>query len=258
MLQQLERNRTQVLERIARAARAAGRDPASIELVAVTKSVEPVLATALFELGTPALGENRADDLEAKVRAFRERGLAARWHFVGHLQRNKARRVLAAADVIHSVDSERLLRALGEAAAAEGRRPGIFLQVKLRDEAAKSGAPVGELPELVELAARGPLPLLGLMTIAPLVEPLARAQAEARAVFAELRALADDLPSAAFAGGRCKLSMGMSADFEEAIAAGADVLRIGSLFFEGVQAPSAGSRTDVPPLEERRAGRHGP
>ena len=112
MLQQLERNRTQVLERIARAAAAAGRDPSSIELVAVTKSVEPALAAALFELGTQALGENRADELETKARALREQGLAPRWHFVGHLQRNKARRVLAVADAIHSVDSGRLLETL--------------------------------------------------------------------------------------------------------------------------------------------------
>ena len=258
MLQQLERNRTQVLERIARAAAAAGRDPAAIELVAVTKSVEPALAAALFELGTRTLGENRADELESKARHLKDQGLVPRWHFVGHLQRNKARRVLALADVIHSVDSERLLETLAEAAGAEGRAPGIYLQVKLRDEASKSGAAPAELPGLVERAAQGPLPLLGLMTIAPLVEPLARGKAEARAVFAELRALAERLPRTAFDGERCRLSMGMSADFEEAIAAGADVLRIGSLFFEGVQPPPPGSQANLPPLAERRTGRRGP
>jgi uncharacterized pyridoxal phosphate-containing UPF0001 family protein len=158
-----------------------------------------------------------------------------RWHFVGHLQRNKARRVLSRADVIHSVDSEALWRTLAAAASELGRSTGIFLQVKLFDEPAKSGLAPAELPALVELAREGPLPLLGLMTIAPLVEPPDAARSAARAVFEQLAELAAILPAAAFAGGRPRLSMGMSADFEEAIQAGADVLRIGSLFFEGVE-----------------------
>jgi len=118
-----------VLERIARAARAAGRDPSEVELVAVTKAVDLPLARALFDLGCTDLGENRADELVAKEAALRAERREPRWHFVGHLQRNKARKVLRLAHAIHSVDSLELLETLQRLSVEEGRTPGIFLQV---------------------------------------------------------------------------------------------------------------------------------
>jgi len=234
----LENNRSAVLDRVARAARACGRDPAEIRVVAVTKTVEPEVALALADLGSQDLGENRVPELERKVTAFRERGLAVRWHFIGHVQRNKARRVVRAADVIHSVDSERLLGALSRAAREEDRHPGIYLQVKLADESAKSGVPPEELPALVAAASASGLPLLGLMGMAPLPTDDEEAnRARARQSFEELARLARALPPEAFAGGGPLLSMGMSGDFDEALRAGAHVLRIGSAFFEGVELP---------------------
>lgn len=246
--ERLSENRARVLDRIARAARAAGRDPAEVELVAITKSVPPALAMALHDQGCTDLGENRADELLAKQAAFLASGRVARWHFVGHLQRNKARRVLRVAHAIHSVDSEELLATLARLAEEEGRRPGIFLQLKLADETTKGGLAPGALTELVERAQQGPLPLLGLMTMAPLLDDPLAAQRAARAVFERLGALARSLPAATFAGGRMRLSMGMSDDLEEAVRAGAHVVRVGSALFEGLAQGDAGARP-----ERRRA-----
>jgi pyridoxal phosphate enzyme (YggS family) len=223
-----------VLERIAGAARAAGRDPAEVQLVAITKGVPADTAVELFELGCADLGENRASALEEKHAAFLKSGRIARWHFVGHLQRNKARRVVRIAHAIHSVDSVALWEALARLADEERRFPGIFLQVKLADEAQKSGLDPAERPVLWERGGGGPLPLFGLMVMAPLLGDPAAARREARAVFERASRLARTLPGAAFASGRVRLSMGMSADFEEAVRAGAHVVRIGSALFEGV------------------------
>jgi pyridoxal phosphate enzyme (YggS family) len=236
----LKGNRSQVLERIAAACRAAGRDPSEVRLVAITKSVPAELAAELVALGHADLGENRADALAAKHAALAARALAPRWHFVGHLQRNKARRVLELADEIHSVDSPALWETLARLGRELGRAPGIYLQVKLADEPTKSGLAPAELPALVERARGGPLPLLGLMTLAPLLDDEREARRAARDVFARAAELAAALPAGAFAHGRPLLSMGMSQDFEQAIACGAHVVRIGSALFEGCLAASGG------------------
>jgi pyridoxal phosphate enzyme (YggS family) len=241
-LSRLQENRSELLERVESCLRDLGRDPAAVRIVAVTKEVPPPLAGDLLRLGSHDLGENRADGLEEKRRWFDEQGLQARWHFVGHLQRNKARRVLRLADEIHSVDSLELLDALQRIAPEEGRFPGVYLQVKLVDEPRKSGLDPRELHELCARAQAGPLPLLGLMTIAPLVDDPAAARRAARDVFQRAAALARELPGSAFHEGRPRLSMGMTQDFEEALAAGADVLRIGSAFFEGVEAARESAR----------------
>jgi pyridoxal phosphate enzyme (YggS family) len=236
----LKQNRSRVLERIATAARAAGRDPSEVELVAVTKAVGPELAAELFEVGCTDLGENRASALEEKHAFFLKSGRIARWHFVGHLQRNKARRVLRIAHAIHSVDSVALWEALARLAEEERHHPGLYLQVKLADEASKSGLAPEELPALVERARGGPLPLLGLMVMAPLGDDPLAAQRRAREVFERASVLARSLSAAAFAGGRVRLSMGMSSDLEEAVRAGAHVVRVGGALFDGVLA-GAGS-----------------
>jgi hypothetical protein len=235
----LKQNRAQVLERIATAARAAGRDPAEVQLVAVTKSVSSAGAAELFELGCLDLAENRASALEEKHADFLKSGRIARWHFVGHLQRNKARRVLRIAQAIHSVDSAALWSALARLAEEERRFPGIYLQVKLVEEAEKSGLAPEDLPALIEQARNGPLPLLGLMVMAPLTSDPLAARRQAREVFEHASRLARTLPVAAFSGGRVRLSMGMSADFEEAVRAGAHVVRIGGALFEGVLSDGA-------------------
>ena len=227
----LAQRRARVLERIADAARLAGRAPGEVELLAVTKSVSAERAAELFELGTQDLGENRLQDLEAKRLAFLAAGRIARWHFVGHLQRNKARRVVRVAHAIHSMDSLELYETLVRVATEEQRFPGIFLQVKLADEETKGGLAPADVPALVERARSGPLPLLGLMTMAPLVAETQAAVRGARQVFERAGALARTLAASAFVGGRVRLSMGMSQDFEEAVRAGAHLVRIGSLLF---------------------------
>ena len=232
MSDRLERSRTAVLQRVDGACRAAGRSPDEVRVVGVTKSVAPPVAAALFALGTRDLGESRAPELERKARWFAERGLQPRWHFIGHLQQNKARRVLRLADEIHSVDSVRLLERLARIAEEEERRPGIYLQVKLSDEAEKTGFAPDAVPAATAQARATSLPLLGLMGMAPLVEGSDAERARrARAAFGRLAELARTLPAEAFAHGAPRLSMGMTGDFEEAIHAGAHVLRIGSAFF---------------------------
>jgi pyridoxal phosphate enzyme (YggS family) len=227
-----------IRERIAAAARDAGREAGSVELVAVTKSVRAPGAAALFELGVLDLGESRLQELEAKARDLRAGGV--RWHFVGHLQRNKARAVLRLAHTIHAVDSQALWAALARVAGEEGRAPGIYLQVKLAPDETKGGLAPAEVAELVTLARAGPLPLLGLMTIAPLAADERDQARVSRPVFDAAAALARTLPADAFAGGRVRLSMGMSQDFEEAVRAGADVVRVGSALFDDAAAATPG------------------
>lgn len=229
----LETNRIRVLERIGAAARGAGRDPAEVQLVAVTKGVPIPLAAELHGLGQLDLAENRASALEEKQRAFLSSGRIARWHFVGHLQRNKARRVLRIVHAIHSVDSAELWESLARLAEEERRFPGIYLQVKLAEEETKGGLAPDEVAGLVDRARSGPLPLFGLMTLAPLIEDPAAARAAARETFERCSRLARSLPATAFVDGKVRLSMGMSQDLEEAVRAGAHVVRVGAALFEG-------------------------
>lgn len=228
----LERNRRAVLERIERAERAAGRPPGSVQLVAVTKSVGPELAGLLAALGTRDLGESRLAELERKHAWLAARGQGPRWHFLGHLQRNKARRVLALADAIHSVDSLALLETIARMAHELGRLPALFLQVHLSGEETKGGFAPDDLPDALSRARALDLPLRGLMTMAPLAgsdEP----RTSALPVFRALARLGLDLAGEAFEDGRPRLSMGMSGDFEVAIEAGADVVRVGGALFAG-------------------------
>ena len=234
----LENNLRSVERRIAEAARAAGRPADDVALVAVTKAVQPDVARALVALGPRDLGENRVDELERKAAALGAATREVRWHFVGHLQTNKARRVARIADVVHSVDSVRLARFLGRVAAEEGRRLAVYLQVALTGEATKHGLDEAVLDEAVDAVAGAPaLELAGLMAMGPrgaapeaTSEVFARAAALARDL--EARHGADRPPGARFAGGRVGLSMGMSGDLEAAIAAGSTCVRIGSDLFE--------------------------
>jgi pyridoxal phosphate enzyme (YggS family) len=237
---QLSTNLAHVRDRIEAAALAAHRPPRAVELVAVTKSVPLEQAEDLFRAGQVDLGESRAGDLTTKSRAFQQHGLAARWHFIGHLQRNKVGPVVEVADVIHSIDSLRLLETVARIADDVGRLPKLFLQVKLHPEETKSGLSPDALPEALAAArALRSVHLEGLMTIAPLVEgDEARRVELARTVFTALRTLRD---RSLLVGETLRLSMGMSADFELAIAAGSDCVRVGSALFEGMPAKGPGA-----------------
>jgi pyridoxal phosphate enzyme (YggS family) len=229
----LESNLERVRRRITGAAVRAGRDPRAIELVAVTKAVSAERAAELFALGVRDFGENRADDLCAKHAHFESRGLAARWHFIGHLQTNKARRVVERAHAIHSIDSQRLLDHVDRLAAELGREPFMYLQVKFVGGDARSGATPVEIAALAAHATgRENVRLVGVMAMA------APGTAEsARLVFDSAVRLARELErdsrtARAFVDGRVRTSLGMSDDFETAIAAGSDLVRIGSSLFD--------------------------
>jgi len=213
-----------VKQRVARAAERSRRDCSEVELLVVTKTWSPSVITEVLEEGHTLLGENKLQEAEKKIAQLPD-GL--RWHFIGHLQRNKARKALALFDSIHSVDSVRLARHLDRVAGELNRKTSIFLQVNAAGEESKSGFAVGELGEaLPDLAGLSNLEVAGLMSIPPVV-----AQPEAaRSSFRALRALRDDLQQGtgiSLPG----LSMGMSHDFEVAIEEGATIVRVGSSIF---------------------------
>ena len=213
-----------VKQRVARAAERSRRDCSEVELLVVTKTWSPSVITEVLEEGHTLLGENKLQEAEKKIAQLPD-GL--RWHFIGHLQRNKARKALALFDSIHSVDSVRLARHLDRVAGELNRKTSIFLQVNAAGEESKSGFAVGELAEaLPDLAGLSNLEVAGLMSIPPVV-----AQPEAaRSSFRALRALRDDLQQGtgmSLPG----LSMGMSHDFEVAIEEGAPIVRVGSSIF---------------------------
>lgn len=236
----LQDNLRAVRERIERAARRAGRDPGAVRLVGVTKSVAPEVALELASLGATDLGENRVDELERKSRWFEAQGGEARWHFVGHVQGNKARRVVRGAHAIHSVDSLPLLERLDQLAQEEDRRPDVFLEVKLSPEDAKQGFEPRELPAAARRASEAHhLRFQGLMTMAPAPERGASSHhPAARAVFERLVELGRAL-EAELGRGELLYSMGMSDDFELAIEAGSHFVRVGSALFRGLDEPSA-------------------
>jgi hypothetical protein len=215
-----------VLARIASACARAGRDPSSVELVAVTKGVDVARIRDAVDVGLTLLGENRVQEAEAKVGAVR----GAHWHLVGHLQSNKAARALAVFEAIESVDSLALARRLDRLASSSApgaSRPGIYLQVNVDADPDKEGfTPVGIARDLDEVLALLSLEVRGLMTVGQLVaDPEA-----ARPTFVRLRDLSERLRA-----GRPRLgaglSMGMSDDFEIAIEEGSTLVRIGRALF---------------------------
>ncbi|MDP6540758.1 MAG: YggS family pyridoxal phosphate-dependent enzyme [Planctomycetota bacterium] len=222
-----------VHERIAVAARRAAREPSAITLVGVSKRQPQERVVAAVAAGLRHLGENFAQEARDKrpalLAALAERGAPApRWHFIGQLQRNKARLVAPHFDLVESVDRESLAVALDRRAGEAGRTLDVLLQVNLSGEAQKGGVREEELPRL--LAATAPLPHLrvtGLMGV-----PAAGTDPEqARPAFARLRALRDTLSSGTEGGTLQELSMGMSGDFEVAIEEGATIVRVGTAIF---------------------------
>lgn len=244
------------------AAAAALRRPGAprVALLPVTKSlgVDDTLAFARLltaESGRAAgpvpLGENRASDLEAKAEAAARAGLDIAWHFVGHVQRNKLRRIARHAAVVHSVDSLALVDGLARAAADTGKRLGVYVQVDLTPDPAKTGLDEAGARAVARAAAASlHLALLGLMAMGPLEDPPGAATA---AVFARVAALAADLaadPEVHPAGSTALgLSLGMSADLELAVAAGSTLVRVGSDLFAPFRAAEARGAATAPPPE---------
>ncbi|MBK9383438.1 MAG: YggS family pyridoxal phosphate-dependent enzyme [Planctomycetes bacterium] len=235
---QLADNARRVRERIAQAALRVGRDPRELRVVAVTKYVQSAVAAALWEAGEQELGENRVQELEAKAAALSAQHPGVPppiWHLIGSLQTNKIGKALRWARWIHSVDRPALWTALEERLVElpSDARPRLLLQVNVSGEATKHGFTPDELRAFLsergaELANDALVPA-GLMTMAP----LGADAAATRACFDGLAALRDEMRARGAALG-AELSMGMSQDFEHALAAGATILRIGSAFFEGL------------------------
>jgi pyridoxal phosphate enzyme (YggS family) len=218
-----------VRARIARAAETNGRAAEAVRLVAVSKTFGLDAIRAAIDAGQRDFGENRVQEALPKIDALSAEHPDLRWHLIGHLQTNKARKAGRPFDAIHSVDSLDLLRRLDEAAAEGRRRPQILVQVDLAGEATKFGAPPDEATAIVRAAASlEAARLVGLMTLPPFYDdPVA-----ARPIFARLRAFRDELVAGGVPAAQlAELSMGMSHDYEVAIAEGATIVRVGSAIF---------------------------
>ena len=216
-----------VRERIAEAARRSGREASAVTLVAVTKrnAVGPI--RHLVELGQVDLGENYPQELWAKAEELAE--LPVRWHLIGHLQGNKAKKTVPMVRMIHAVDSLKLLRALDDMAGGMTNPPTVCLQVNASGEGSKHGWGLDEiLKDADAIAVFRNIAVVGVMTIAG----YGTSNDEARPTFAGLRELRDRLRVATGLP-LPELSMGMSGDFEAAIEEGATFIRVGSSLFEG-------------------------
>jgi len=228
-------NLSGIHQRIAAAARRAGRDPDEIAMVAVTKYVNNSIIRLLAAAGCRDFGESRPQQLWQKGEALSD--LSIRWHLVGHLQRNKIKRTLPWVSLIHSADSRSLLLELNRHGMEMGRRIPVLLEVNVSGDRAKHGfAPEGMEGALAEFAGAAGLEIRGLMAMAGMDH---RGSA-ARSDFRQLRTLAERLRDSAQSGLTLDdLSMGMSGDFEEAIEEGATIVRVGSALFEGIPGADA-------------------
>lgn len=220
-----------LLARVAASCAAAGRDPASVRILPVTKTHPAEAAAFAARFGFAAVGENRVQEAAAK------RPLAPadlRWELIGHLQSNKAKLAVATFDRIQSVDSPELAARLGRFAVEQGKVLPVLLQVNSGDDPAKFGCDLADAPRLLDAALAAPgLRVEGLMAIAPLSDD----PAVARRTFDRLRECRDTL--AARSGlALPELSMGMSGDLEPAVAAGSTCLRVGSALFGARPVPA--------------------
>ena len=223
-------NLDQIRRAIEAACSRASRSPDSIQLVAVTKYADLDWVRDLIEIGETQLGESRPQQMCQRVAELPEN---VQWHMIGHLQRNKVDMVVSSAELIHSVDSLRLLKKIDSSSNAAKKRQRVLLEVNVSGEAAKDGFSPDELrslwPEILNLQQ---VDIQGLMTMAPHSDDAE----SARPFFKQLRELRGELALAS--DNRLtlsELSMGMSGDFEIAIEEGATLIRIGSRIFEGLK-----------------------
>jgi len=217
-------NLERVREQIAHAAAKVGRAPNEVELVAITKTHAAEKVREAIQAGQRLFGESRVQEARAKIS---ELPSAIRWHFVGHLQKNKIRHALPLFEMIHSVDSLALAQEMNRIAEEEGMRPRVLLEINVAGEGSKFGFAPDKLREQMEaLLALPRLSVLGLMTIPPLGE-----EPEAsRKYFVQLRELRDRLQTE-FRVDLAQLSMGMTQDYAVAVEEGATLVRVGTAIF---------------------------
>jgi len=215
-----------VLDRIAAAAKRAGRDPSSVKLVVVTKTVSIERIREAVEAGAVILGENRVQEAKDKIE---HQGLRAQWHLIGRLQTNKAKYAVKLFDLIHSVDSIALAQEIDKQAAKINKKQNVLIEVNLAGEAQKAGVNANDAVALVREAGKlQHLLIRGLMTVPPFLDDAE----QVRPYFKKLRELSkriaeDHLPNVSMQD----LSMGMSGDFEVAIEEGATFVRVGTAIF---------------------------
>ena len=232
----VDTNLASVRQQIAQACARSGRDPSAVTLVCVTKGVRLETIRQALGAGVSDLGENRVQEAREKrqgLEALSPSGENApqpvRWHMLGHLQRNKAGLAVDLFDVMHSMDSTAVIEEVGRQAGKRAKTIEAFLQVNVAGEAAKHGCRPEDVATLATSMQRAThLQLVGLMTMAPFTDN----PESARPHFQCLRQLRDDLRVAGTLGpDACRLSMGMTQDFEVAIEEGADLVRIGTAIF---------------------------
>jgi len=217
-------NLERVREQIARAAAKSGRTTDDVELVAITKTHPADKVREAIEAGHTLFGESRIQEARAKIPELPSN---LRWHFVGHLQKNKIRHALPLFEMIHSVDSLALAQDINRIAEEDGMHPRVLLEVNVAGEGSKFGFSPDKLSDqMEELLALPRLSILGLMTIPPLAE-----EAEAsRKYFVQLREMRDRLQTE-FRVDLAQLSMGMTQDFPIAVEEGATLVRVGTAIF---------------------------
>ncbi len=220
-------NLTRVRRRIEQAAARCGRDPASVRLLAVSKTVSAESVKEAIDAGIRLLGENYIQEAREKIDALV--GSPAAWHFIGHLQTNKARFAVELFDLIHSVDSLKLARELDKQARRQGKVQTILIQVNIAEEKSKSGITEQAAPQLIrEVSRYDNLSVRGLMTMPPFFN----APEKVRPYFKALRQLAHRIGVMNIEGvTMTELSMGMTGDFEVAVEEGATIVRVGTAIF---------------------------
>lgn len=222
---QIAENLAAIRSRVTLAAQKSGRNPADVKLLAVSKTFPAQAVAEAYDAGGQrCFGENRVQELEAKVPALPP---DIEWHLIGHLQANKVRNALKFSSFIHAVDSLALLQRIERLAAEMDAHPRLLLEVNISGEESKFGLRPAEVAPLLQwLPADAPAPVIGLMTMAPFDVP----EATLHEVFGGLRNLRDQLQRQT-GHALPELSMGMSGDFEAAIAEGATIVRVGSAIF---------------------------
>lgn len=227
----LRTNLQRIQAEIADACSRANRSPDSVRLVAVTKYVDATVTAEVVRAGAEDLGENRPQVLEEKAKALEQ--LRPRWHLIGHLQRNKVRKVLPYVHLLHSGDSLKLLETVNEVAADTGKSINVLLEVNISGEAAKHGFQSDELiaavPKILGLTS---LRVRGLMGMSGLEASVREKQSQFASLRMLLERVREEFPEA---NDWRELSMGMTDDFPAAIAEGSTLLRIGSALFEGLR-----------------------
>jgi pyridoxal phosphate enzyme (YggS family) len=216
-----------VKDRIKKAAMDCGRNPDSVRLITVSKTVSPAIVQEAIEAGATILGENYVQEARDKIGTLSNS--ETRWHFIGHLQSNKAKYAVKLFDLIHSVDSIKLARELNKQAQKDGKIQKILIQINISQEKTKSGIPVDETADIIQaISGFENIKIKGLMTMPPFFNQPDRV----RPFFAALRELRDQLADRAIPGVSLEeLSMGMTGDFEVAIAEGATMVRVGTAIF---------------------------